>query len=208
MWLTQTYLAEPGQHFPAYAYFLFNPYTNWNSVQLHSIRAGLSELGRRTKSQLSILMPDGEIDKHEVGQQLDTRFRPLVDRLSSGGMRCGLLIANMPLATMAEDGSNARWVYLSFDDLLSDSDVKAEFHKFMALLAECAMQKGGDPIARFVLAQDDRRIRKNWNKFARLISPSASASGPALSLSFGELARFFTRDNSIVTNLLDSGSGE
>jgi hypothetical protein len=25
MWLTQTYLAEPGMDFPAYAYFMFNP---------------------------------------------------------------------------------------------------------------------------------------------------------------------------------------
>ena len=41
MWLTQTYLAEPATDFPAYAYFLFNPYSDWDGEVIRSIRNGL-----------------------------------------------------------------------------------------------------------------------------------------------------------------------
>ena len=70
MWLTQTYLGEPSQEFAMHGYFLFNPYTEWESAALRSIRAGLRVLGRSTKEQLAILMPDEQIDQKHVEENL------------------------------------------------------------------------------------------------------------------------------------------
>jgi hypothetical protein len=68
MWLTQTYLTAPAHGFPAYAYFLFNPYTSWRSPVIRAIRDGLRVLGRQTEERLAILMPDEDIDRQKIGK--------------------------------------------------------------------------------------------------------------------------------------------
>jgi hypothetical protein len=203
MWLTQTYLAEPGTDFPAYAYLLFNPYSDWHGEVIRSIRNGLRILGRQTPGKLAISMPDDKVDQHQIGEQLTTHFAPLVNGLDRGqGIRCGVFIVNIPLNRLEPDGSNARWVYYGFDEFIEAGGLKPGFERLMTALAQCANLSEEDTISRFVWTFEGTRTKINRAKLADAISLSMSLSGfPSIGVSIGKLVGLFKNDNSVITNI-------
>ena len=201
MWLTQTYLGEPSRDFPMHAYFLFNPYTEWDSVALRSIRAGLRVLGRSTKEQLAILMPDEQIDQKQVGGELDLKFRPLVDRLSKGGMICGLLILNKSLSSAKPNCSDARWVYIPFDKFIVAGGIKPEFSSFLGIIGESAREVKEDPIGQLVFALEGERTASSRRRFLNIPTASMSATGPSIGISLRSILDIFAEGKSIITNV-------
>jgi hypothetical protein len=199
MWFTQTYLAEPGTGFPAYAYFLFNRYDDWEGEAIRAIRDGLRTLGRDTTEKLSILMPDEKLDKNQIGKDLEFRFWPLMDELRKGAMsiKCGLFISSIPFSQMEPNGSNARWIYYGFDEFIETGGMKPSFGGLLEKLAKAANSDDGDPISRFVYVFEGARTSINRAKLVETLS--LSFSGPSVSI--GKLIGLFRNDNSVITNV-------
>jgi hypothetical protein len=199
MWLTQTYLAEPGMDFPAYAYFMFNPYSDLKSAAIRSIRNGLRVLGRQTPGKLAISMPDEQVDQYKIGQDLEFRFHPLVEELDQRQkIKCGLFIVNMPLNRLDPDGSNARWVYYGFDEFIEAGGLKPEFQKLLAALAACANTSDKNhTISRFVYTFEGARTKINRAK----LNDSLSLSLSGLSVGIGKFIGLFQNDHSVLTNI-------
>ena len=204
MWLTQTYLVAPGRQFPAYAYLLFNPYTDWASDVLRSIRSGLSTLGRQTEGRMAILMPDQAIDSHQVGKELNHRFRPLVDKIvGRGSMKSGILISDVPLEEMDSDGVNARWVYCGFDGFIEGGTLDTDFPELMTRLGACAnSQQPEDIISRIVAALMSSDAQARRSRLTKALTASASLSGPSFGIRPGDLIDIFRRKGRVVTNIL------
>ncbi|MGO8917178.1 MAG: hypothetical protein ACLQJR_14830 [Stellaceae bacterium] len=201
MWLTQTYLQTPGRDFPAYAYFLFNPYTSWDSDLIRAIRNGLRALGRMTEERLAILMPDEDIDRQRIGEDLDTRFSKFVEKIRGQDMvKGGLLVSDTPLERMSGDGSNARWVYFGFDEFIKDGRLDGGFDKLIHGLVECANSDEGDTISRFVAAFRRVAAKRRGAKLAEATSVSISLGGPSIGVNTGKLAELFKSSKSVRTN--------
>ena len=199
MWLTQTYLAEPGADFPAYAYLLFNPYSDWDGEVIRAIRNGLRILGRQTPGKLAISMPDDKVDQYKIGEQLEFRFSPLIQELDQRqNIRCGIFIVNMPLHRLDPDGSNARWVYYGFDEFIEAGGIKPGFEQLMKALEKCANSADAeDTISRFVYAFEGVRTKINSAK----LTDSLSLSFSGLSVGIGKFIGLFKNDNSVITNI-------
>jgi len=205
MWLTQTYLTEPGRAFPVYSYFLFNPYTDWKSNSLQSIKNGLRSLGRETENRLSILFPDEAVDAKQIGEQLDQRFGQLIRNKIRLGTetKCGLLLLNKPLNELASDGSGADWVYFSFDEFIEPGGVTQDYFSMMKALADCSKESvatagsGVRAMSNFLMAFQNistKRARKRLLEVATM-----SGSGPSVSIA--KVLSFFKSDSGIRTNM-------
>jgi hypothetical protein len=207
MWLVQTYLAGPAEDFPVYAYFVVDAYHPWKSEVIKSIRDHLRILGRLTKSQIAILMPDEDIDRMAIDLELRQTLPGLLPAKIyplPGGSPCGLLFSNKPLREMGKDGSASRWAFFLLNHfILNDDRLDAvNFEKLMRAIVECSKLTEGDPVSRLVYAFEGEKQRSIRKKLTDAVSFSVSTGGPGLSIKPGEFAWLF-KNGIVTTNIYD-----
>ena len=156
-----------------------------------------------TEDNLAIYMPDEDIDRVEIGKELDFRFRPLVGKIANKNIKAGLLLSNMPLEEMKDDGSNARWVYYPFDQFINGDRLEGDFDDLIRILAECAITTEGDAISRFVCAFEGVVTKSRRSRLRESVSASISLSGPSIGIKLGQFVSIFSSKNSVRTNIYD-----
>jgi hypothetical protein len=116
-------------------------------------------------------------------------------------IKAGLLISDKPLEAMNDDGSDARWVYYSFDEFIKESGLSGEFDGLLDALAECAKPADDDVISRFVVAFEGVVTKSRRSKMIDSLSISISLSGPSIGIKPGQFASIFSSKGNVITNV-------
>lgn len=199
MWLTQTYLEGPRNDFPIYGYAFFNPYTDWDSAEIQSLKRILGIFGRETESRVAFYAPNSALDHARIGEELDHKFGPLVhDKLAKGGIYAGLYFSNKRLEDTKANGSNARFAFFKVEKDLKLRGTKFDLEQFLPMAASASMDSK-DPVQTVVL---ETMKSVNPSRAKKIIKGiSFGAGGPSISLD--TISQILSGSPYLTTNIWD-----